>query len=105
MSILLVEQNAKVALETRALWHTWLEIGRIVNERHPANRLMHIPHQDIQGVLSRRQRKPVRAANGAGKEEDVGVKWDLCFGQKTGNQGRHERSEVRRERAWPDGQC
>ena len=73
MSILLVEQNAHMALKTAHYGYV-LEVGRIVmadscerlaaSQRHP-------------GILSRRSRKTARAASGAGSEERLGVKKDL----------------------------
>jgi ABC-type glutathione transport system ATPase component len=101
MSILLVEQNAKVALETAHYGYV-LEIGRVVMN-DSCDRLMH--SKDIQEFYLG-ARKRARGASGAGKRRRLGVEFGAKSSllQKTGKAG-IQGGGRRRERAWPDRQC
>ena len=70
MSILLVEQNAKVALQTAHYGYV-LEIGRVVMN-DTCDRLMHSGTSRSSISVPR---KPAPGVNGAGKRRKRGVKW------------------------------
>ncbi len=116
MSILLVEQNAKVALETAHYGYV-LEIGRVVMN-DTCERLMN--SKDIQefylgakeeGARGERRWKRRNGAEGRRQEHGVrrrvGVKWIWpCFANnrppaKAGSGSRRQREED----AWPDRRC
>jgi len=99
MSILLVEQNAKVALETAHYGYV-LEIGRVVMN-DSCERLMH--SKDIQEFYLG-AKEAGAGANGAGKRRKRGVKCSLLR-EKDGCQSLHpQRGEGEEKRAWPDRQ-